>query len=104
MKIDRNLNIDSLLPASKKANVEKTSKEKASDRTGQAAGTAERHEVSELARRMSAAKEVMDSLPDIRADQVAQARSRLLKGYYDTPEAREALVSKLAAILKDTGA
>ena len=104
MRIKNNLNIDVLLPASKQANVDKASKEKEAGRMGRTAETAEKHEVSELARRMSAAKEVMGTLPDVQADKVAQAKARLLKGYYDTPEAKEALVSKLAAVLKDTGA
>jgi len=104
MKIENNLNIDGLLPASKQPSVDKASKDKAPGRGDRATETAEKHEVSELARRMSAAKEVLDSLPDVRADQVTQARARLLQGYYDTPEAKEALVAKLAAILKDTSA
>ena len=103
MKIENNLNIDGLLPATKQPDVDKTAKDKDTGQTNQTAETVENHKVSELARRMSAAKEVMDSLPDIRADKVAQAKARLLKGYYDTPEAREALTSRLATILKDTG-
>jgi anti-sigma28 factor (negative regulator of flagellin synthesis) len=103
MKIENNLNIDSVLPASKQPDLDKTAKERETGQANRTAETVENHKVSELARRMSAAKEVMDSLPDVRADKVAQAKARLLKGYYDTPEAREILTSRLATILKDTG-
>ena len=100
MKIENKLNIDVLLTVSKQSNVDKASKEKEAGRMGRTGETAEK----QLARRMLAAKEVMGILPDVRADKVAQAKARLLKGYYDTPEAKEALVSKLAAVLIDTGA
>ncbi len=104
MKVENNLNIDGLPPVSKQSNVDKASKEKEAGRKGRTAETAEKHQLSELARRMSAAKEVMDTLPDVGADKAALAKARLLKGYYDTPEAKEARGSKLAVVLKDTGA
>ena len=100
MKIENNINIENLTPASKQPNVDKKAQEEGAAKSGQ---TREKHQVSELARRLSEAKAVFDGLPEIRADRVALARARLLSGYYDTPEVKEVLVSKLASLVKDTG-
>lgn len=62
--------------------------------------TGENTTVSSLGQQIAKAKAVADPIPDIRAERVSTVRDRINSGYYDTPEAKEAIVSTLVELLQ----
>lgn len=98
MKIENHAGIGKLTPSTQQTGVEDVKAERS-------AGTPEGRDssrVSTLAKLIAEARGVADQLPDMRADKVILAKRRLATGYYDTPEVREVLVDKLAALMKKT--
>jgi flagellar biosynthesis anti-sigma factor FlgM len=102
MKIDNNVNIGQANPSSQQKPADTVDKANREQTTGSPGGDSSR--VSSLARQIADAKQIADRLPDVRADKIAQAKARLATGFYDSVEAREVLVDKLAALVKNTSA
>ncbi len=98
MKINDNVNVGKLNQSTQQQPVEGTRSEETSGAKGQAGDSSR---VSSLARQIAEARRVADGLPDVRADKIVLARERLASGFYDTPEAKEALVDKLVALVND---
>jgi hypothetical protein len=75
--------------------------------TTRRAAPADRLELSDHARRLEGMKRTFDagrlaleSVPDLREARIAQARSRLATGYYDTPEVRGEVAARLGEVMK----
>jgi flagellar biosynthesis anti-sigma factor FlgM len=100
MKIDNNVNIGQTNPSSQQKPADAVDKSIREQTTGSAGGDSSR--VSSLARQIAETKQIADGLPEVRADKIAQAKTRLASGFYDSAEAREVLVDKLAALVKNT--
>ncbi|OGG46638.1 MAG: hypothetical protein A3F84_17865 [Candidatus Handelsmanbacteria bacterium RIFCSPLOWO2_12_FULL_64_10] len=52
-------------------------------------------EVAAERRQVNVARTSMSDVPDVRTDQVAQAKQRVAGGFYDTPEVRQKMVDGL---------
>ena len=52
---------------------------------------------TEEARLLDAARLVLESLPDVRADKVELAKKRLADGFYDRPEVRDEIAGRILA-------
>jgi flagellar biosynthesis anti-sigma factor FlgM len=102
MKITNNGNLDKLGPTPNVPKIQKPQDNRRSDKANNTGATHENSQVSPLAQQIAEAKRVADSLPDVRADRVELAKQRLSAGYYDTPEAKEEIVSKLAQLIRET--
>ena len=98
MKIENNASIGKLTESTHAEQVERarTDDAKSSDKRGDSS------HVSALARQIGEARAVADQLPEVRVERVALARKRLAEGYYDSAEARETLVGRLANLIKNT--
>ncbi len=102
MKIDNNVNIGQTNPSTHQKPADAVDKATGEQTTGSAGGDSST--VSSLARQIAEARQIADGLPEVRADKIAQAKARLATGFYDSVEAREVLVDKLAALVKNTSA
>ncbi len=91
MKIDSNLNVGGLHKAAQQTPAEQARNERA----GQTGRGSDSSHVSNLARQIAEARRAADTLPDVRADRVEQARARLASGYYDSDEVKNAVASRL---------
>jgi hypothetical protein len=101
MKIDNNVNIGKLNPSSQQNPAEAVDDLK-KDGASKAGVGGDTSQVSSLAKQIAEARAAVDGLPDVRAEKMALARQRLASGFYDTPEAKEVLVDKLASLIRET--
>lgn len=99
MKIDNTTGVGMLEQSSRQEPLEETRK----DPVGESRPQGDSSNVSDLARQIAEARRVADEIPDVRADALERARTRLAQGFYESPEAREILVSKLAELIRGGG-
>ena len=58
------------------------------------------NQLSELSKLVSRAKIKASGIDNVREEKIAEVRQRLVEGYYNSPEVRDELASKLAEKLK----